>query len=214
MDSNSHNGLLLLTMSSRIVGIIIFILESLRNLLRGFPGGTSGKESTCQCRRLERLAFDPWVRKIPWRRKWLPTPLFLPRKFHGQRSLVDYSSWGHKELDTTEWLTLSLFFFSIHCLIGSFSFLQIVAIDWLEISCLSLFLVGKTSGCLQIYDPFSICLFPRLLTMNLQLYFWLLLVPWEINYVLGWRNELILNDGVWNLKSWVWVLILPLGSCI
>ena len=36
--------------------------------------------------------------------------------------------------------------------------------------------------------------------MNLQLYFWLLLVPWEINYVLGWRNELILNDGVWNLK--------------
>ena len=86
-----------------------------------------------------RLLFSPWVRKILWRRKWLPTPLFLPRKFHGQRSLVDYSSRGHKGLDTTEWLTLSLFFFfPIYCLIGSFSFLQIVAIDWLEISCLSL----------------------------------------------------------------------------
>ena len=41
-------------------------------------------------------------RKISWRRKWLPTPVFLPGKSHGQRSLVDYSPWGHKELDTTE----------------------------------------------------------------------------------------------------------------
>ena len=40
--------------------------------------------------------------EIPWRRKWLPTPLFLPGKSYGQRSLVDYSSWGCKELDTTE----------------------------------------------------------------------------------------------------------------
>ena len=43
-----------------------------------------------------------WVRKVPWRRKWHPTPVFLPRKFHGQRSLVGYSSCGRKELDTTE----------------------------------------------------------------------------------------------------------------
>ena len=43
--------------------------------------------------------FDPWVGKIPWRRKWQPTPEFLPRKFHGWRSLVGYSPWGHKELD-------------------------------------------------------------------------------------------------------------------
>ena len=44
----------------------------------------------------------PEVRKIPWRRKWQPTPVFLPGKSHGQRSLVGYSPWGHKELDTTE----------------------------------------------------------------------------------------------------------------
>ena len=47
--------------------------------------------------------------KIPWRREWLPTPVFFPGEFHGQRNLVGYSPRGHKELDTTEWWTLSLF---------------------------------------------------------------------------------------------------------
>ena len=50
--------------------------------------------------------FDPWVRKIPWRRKWQPTPVFLPRKLHGQRSLSGYSPWGCKKLDTTEQLSM------------------------------------------------------------------------------------------------------------
>ena len=49
-----------------------------------------------------RPGFDPWVRKIPWRRKWLPTPVFLPGEFHGQRSLAGYSPRGHKESDATE----------------------------------------------------------------------------------------------------------------
>ena len=48
-----------------------------------------------------RYGFDPWVRKIPWRRKWHPTPVFLPGKCHGQRSLGGYSPRGHKESDTT-----------------------------------------------------------------------------------------------------------------
>ena len=48
---------------------------------------------------------DPWVRKIPWRRGWQPTPVFLPRKFHKQRRLVGCSPWGCKESDTTEPLT-------------------------------------------------------------------------------------------------------------
>ena len=47
---------------------------------RDFPGGTSGKESTCQCRRQKRCGFDPWVGRIFWRRKWQPTPVFLPGK--------------------------------------------------------------------------------------------------------------------------------------
>ena len=46
--------------------------------------------------------YNPWVMKIPWRRKWQPTPLFLPEKCHGRRSLAGYSPWGHKELHMTE----------------------------------------------------------------------------------------------------------------
>ena len=55
-----------------------------------FPGGTSGKEPACQCRRRRKCRFDPWVRKIPWSKKWQPIPIFFPGKFHGQRSLVGY----------------------------------------------------------------------------------------------------------------------------
>ena len=54
---------------------------------------------------LQRPEFKPWVGKIPWRREWQSTPVFLPREFHGQRSLVSYSPLGHKESDTTEGLT-------------------------------------------------------------------------------------------------------------
>ena len=68
-------------------------------LLGRLPWGLSGKEPFCPCRRHR---FDPWVRKILWRREWQPTPVLLPGKFHGWRSLVGYSPWGHKESDTTE----------------------------------------------------------------------------------------------------------------
>ena len=56
-------------------------------LEQGFPGGTSGEEPTCQHRRCKGRGFGPWVRKIPWRRAWQPTPVFLPGESHGQRSL-------------------------------------------------------------------------------------------------------------------------------
>ena len=65
--------------------------------MSGFPGGASGKESACQRRRP-----DPWDGKIAWRRKWQPTPVFLPGESHGQRSLGGYSPQGCKESDTTE----------------------------------------------------------------------------------------------------------------
>ena len=66
----------------------------------------SAKESAWQHRKHKRPRFDPWVRKISWGRKWQPTPVFLPGKFHGQRSLVGYSPWGHKKLDMTEWMSM------------------------------------------------------------------------------------------------------------
>ena len=67
---------------------------------RSFSGGTSGKELACQCRRHKRLRFDPSVRKVPWRRAWQPTLVFLLRESHGHRSLMGYSQLGCKELDT------------------------------------------------------------------------------------------------------------------
>ena len=66
---------------------------------KGFPGGSDGKESAGQCRRPR---FHSWVRKIPWRREWLHTPGFLPREFHGQRSLEGYSSRGSQRV-THDW---------------------------------------------------------------------------------------------------------------
>ena len=71
---------------------------------RDFPGGSDGKSICLQC---GRPGFDPWVGKIPWRRKWQPTPVLLPGKSHGQRSLAGCSPWGRKELDMTS-LSLSL----------------------------------------------------------------------------------------------------------
>ena len=86
--------------SLKINGLVLLFELQSPSWPTGFPGGSgSGKESPCQFRR---HGFNPWVRKIPWRRKWQSTPLFLPGKFHGQRSLAGYSPWGHKELDTTQ----------------------------------------------------------------------------------------------------------------
>ena len=51
---------------------------------------------------VKRCSFNPWVGKIPWRRAWQITPVFLPEKSHGQMSLVGYGPWSHEELDVTE----------------------------------------------------------------------------------------------------------------
>ena len=64
-------------------------------ILPGIPRWLNDKESACQFRR---HGFDPWVRKISWRRKWQPTPAFLPEKYHGQKSLVGFSPWSHKRV--------------------------------------------------------------------------------------------------------------------
>ncbi|KAM9699838.1 H/ACA ribonucleoprotein complex subunit 1 isoform 1-T1 [Dama dama] len=68
----------------------------------GRGGGASGEESTCQYRRHKRRGFDPWVRKIPWRRACQPITVFLPGESDRQRGLVGYSPLGHKESDVTE----------------------------------------------------------------------------------------------------------------
>ena len=62
-------------------------------------GGSDSKSICLQC---GKPGFDPWFGKIPWRRKWQPTPVLLPEKSHGRRSLAGYRPWGCKELDMTE----------------------------------------------------------------------------------------------------------------
>ena len=70
-----------------------------------FKPQCSGKESACSAGG-RRWGFDPWIRKIPWRKKCQPTPVFLPGEAQGQRTLAGYGSWGHRESDTTEQLSM------------------------------------------------------------------------------------------------------------
>ena len=98
------------------------------------------------CLQCGRPGFNPWVRKIPWRRKWQPTPVLLPVKFHGQRSLVGYSPWGCKELNRTEQLhsfihsrIMSLQFSSVQ----SLSHVRLFVTPWTESLALS-FLYSPT----------------------------------------------------------------------
>ena len=74
---------------------------SIPKQMGGLPWGVSGKEPACQCRRSR---FSPGVEKIPGRMQWQPTPVFLPGKSHGRRSLEGYTPRGHKESDVTEQL--------------------------------------------------------------------------------------------------------------
>ena len=71
-----------------------------KSVLPGAPQWFRGKEAACSAGDAEDP--DPWVRKIPWRKTWQPTPVFSPGESHGQRSLEDYSPWDRKETDTTK----------------------------------------------------------------------------------------------------------------
>ena len=77
----------------RVIGAISFNVYMY--LTVGFPGGSDGRESACNA---GTPRFDPWLGKIAWRRAWQPTPVFLPRECHGQRSLVGYHPWGCKRV--------------------------------------------------------------------------------------------------------------------
>ena len=66
-------------------------LPKMQSVVHHFPGSASGKEPTCQCRRYKSSRFDPWLRKIPCRRKWQPTPVFLPGESQGLKHLAGYS---------------------------------------------------------------------------------------------------------------------------
>ena len=96
-----HHSLSLFLEWEKSFFIYLFIYLVLAHFIDHFSW-LSGKESVCQHGRCE---FDLWVRKIPWRRKWPPTPVFLPGKSHGQRSPMGYRPWGLRESGTTRWLS-------------------------------------------------------------------------------------------------------------
>ena len=79
--------------------------------MRSFLGSSDSKASACNAGDPSSI---PGLERFHWRRKWQPTPVPLPGKSHGQRSMVGYSPWGRKNLDTTEWLHLSLIIKGIH----------------------------------------------------------------------------------------------------
>ena len=103
---------------------------SLRLVIRGCE-----RPWASQCRRDNRLGFDPWVGKMPWRKAWQPTPIFLPAESPRTEELEDYSPWGHKELETTEQLStqcLSMPLNSYRFLIIGLFLLRRYAIDWFK----------------------------------------------------------------------------------
>ena len=75
----------------------------------GFPGGSNSKELACQCRTHKRCRLILLVRKIPWRRAWQPTPVFLPEESHGQKNLAGYSPWGPKETRLRDCIYMCLY---------------------------------------------------------------------------------------------------------
>ena len=76
-----------------------------------FPGGPDSKEPACN---EEDVGSIPGLGRPPWRREWLPSAVFLSGESHGQRSLAGYSPGGHKEVDMTEWLSLTYLFNILH----------------------------------------------------------------------------------------------------
>ena len=101
----SHIGFLPFSFSCLLFPVtweLSFRLISIYEKYSGLPSWLTGKESACQCRSHRRCGLDPWVRKIPRRRKWQPTPTFLLGESQGQRSLAGYSPWGCNEWDMTE----------------------------------------------------------------------------------------------------------------
>ena len=103
--SDEHSGLISFRMDWLDLLVVQGTLKSLlqKKKKKSLLQHHSSKASILQ--RCRRPGFNLWVGKIPWRRQWLPTPVFLPGEFHGHRSLAGYSSWGHKESDMTEQLT-------------------------------------------------------------------------------------------------------------
>ena len=131
-------NIILVLKPTRFVSLIFPLYDT----LEGFPSWLSSKEFAFQCRK---CVFNPRVRKIPWWKKWQPTPVFLPGKSHGQWSLVGYSPWGHKGSDTTKdlhtWHSRQWLLFTIHTY---YSFFHFYLSFYLQILCVCVHVCVRT----------------------------------------------------------------------
>ena len=161
----------------------------LMNLHTGLPRWLSDKQFIWQFRR---HAFDPWVEKIPWRRKWQPPPVFLPGESHGQKSLTGCSPWGHKEVEMTEQLSTQWAWASIVTWANSLNLFVYPSVvlqswgckeldtterlnwtEWIHLSIIYFFM--------SVYPPSSTYLFVSLLFINLSCtYFFIYIYPCTI----------------------------------
>ena len=91
------------TTSLVVMKFVFFPLHDFSTLRdnKGFPSGSAVKNQPAM-QETQESGFELWIRKIPWRRAWQPTPIFLPGKSHGERGLAGYGPWVCKELDMTE----------------------------------------------------------------------------------------------------------------
>ena len=167
------------------------LIDHPENIYALFSWGFSGGSPQCG-----RPGFDPWVGKIPWRRKWQPTPVFLPGESHGRRSLVDYSPWGCKESDTTEWLHfhfpvfLFVYFVSLEIsnILFSPSFLKFTMICFViglspVLDILGAFAVGKLFSYLEHFYKLSLYLFLFSLFWNIWSNFTFLYISLQVFFL-------------------------------
>ena len=112
------------------------------------PWWLSGKESAHQCRGCQRCGFNPWVGKIPWRRAWQPTLVFLPRESHGQRNLVGYTPCSCKELDTTEQLRI---YTSSVCIHTSLHYIHTFCMSICKCTCMYVYTRALVNTCTHIH---------------------------------------------------------------
>ena len=101
VPSQNNNHIIIIITIILIISFTEYMLYNMLHVIVRLPWWLSGKESAYQCRR---HSFDPWVRQILCRRKWQPTPVFLPGKSHEQRSLAGYITWYRKRVKRN-WVT-------------------------------------------------------------------------------------------------------------
>ena len=144
-------------------------------------------QSLLQC---GRSGFDPWVGKIPWRKKWQPTPVFLPGESHGQRNLVGYSPWGHKESDMTE---------QLHFTCTLYQNIKIQTWKMFHIKTLKVFW-DKTNIDLKCKEADD---FLRDEPLNQEFLLWM----WKLDYKKNWKKK-IEHRRIDAFELWCWKRLL------